>query len=110
MGLAGSSVTAANAIGDCPTPNDHNEKSDDIENCSDFWYPGIGTANGMGCSYDVPPTNNYPNWQAQARSRHLGGVNACFADGSTRFIRQDIAQEVWFQILSRNDGQTPSDY
>src|SRR5262249_18774602 len=33
MGLAGASVTAANAIGDCITPNDNLPKSDDTEDC-----------------------------------------------------------------------------
>jgi prepilin-type processing-associated H-X9-DG protein len=58
----------------------------------------------MGCSNDNLP-NNWPNWQAQARSNHVGGVNACFADGGVRFITNSIPQSVWAAILSRNDGQ-----
>jgi prepilin-type N-terminal cleavage/methylation domain-containing protein/prepilin-type processing-associated H-X9-DG protein len=106
MGLAGSSVTAANAtIGDCPTPNDREPISDDIEDCSLFWSEELGPRDGMGCSNHRPP-HNWANWQAQARSRHLGGVNACFADGSVRFVRDSIASGVWELMLSRNDGQT----
>ena len=53
---------------------------------------------------------NYMNWQAQARSLHPGGVNACFADGSVRFISDGVPQKVWFCLLSRNDGQVvPAD-
>jgi prepilin-type processing-associated H-X9-DG protein len=58
----------------------------------------------MGCSNDNLPTN-WPNWQAQARSRHMGGVNSCFCDGSVRFIRNDVPQSVWFQMNSRDDGK-----
>jgi len=105
MGLAGSSVTAANAtIGDCPAPNDREPLSDDIEDCGLYWNEGLGPRERMGCSNHHPP-HNWANWQAQARSRHLGGVNACFADGSIRFIRDSITSNVWELMLSRNDGQ-----
>ena len=105
MGLAGSSVTAANAtIGDCPTPNDREPLSDDIEDCELYWSDELGPRDRMGCSNHHPP-HNWANWQAQARSRHLGGVNACFADGSVRFVRDSVTIAVWELMLSRNDGQ-----
>jgi prepilin-type N-terminal cleavage/methylation domain-containing protein/prepilin-type processing-associated H-X9-DG protein len=109
MGLAGASVTAANAIGDCTTPNDFNEYSDDIENCNDArQLGGVGNTGWgkvqMGCSNDNLP-NNWPNWQAQARSRHANGVNCCFCDGSVRFINNAVPQSIWFQMNSRDDGK-----
>jgi prepilin-type processing-associated H-X9-DG protein len=105
IGLAGSSVTAANApIGDCPTPNHREPLSDDIEDCSRFWSEALGPRDRMGCSNQIPP-HNWANWQAQARSRHLDGVNACFADGSVRFVRDSITSSVWELMLSRNNGQ-----
>jgi prepilin-type processing-associated H-X9-DG protein len=116
MGLAGCSVTAAHAIGDSPTPNDQTEYSDDIEDCtlarstSGFYVqiapPSMGLVK-MGCSSDNRP-RNFPNWQGQARSLHIGGVNACFADGSVHFIREDVVQIVWFCLNSRNDGRPVS--
>src|SRR5438874_9353141 len=45
MGLAGSSVTAASAIGDATGPNDGNEYSDDIEDCN-----ALRQAQGVGNS------------------------------------------------------------
>jgi prepilin-type N-terminal cleavage/methylation domain-containing protein/prepilin-type processing-associated H-X9-DG protein len=109
MGLSGSSVTAANAVGDCTTPNDMNEYSDDIENCNDIRVAmGLGTTGlgrlKMGCSDDNMP-QNWPNWQGQARSRHVNGVNSCFGDGSVRFINDNVNQTIWFYLNSRNDGQ-----
>src|SRR5262249_5826800 len=90
MGLAGSSITAANPTGDATVPNDMNEYSDDIEDCNQVRQAmGVGNSGlgklRMGCSNDNLP-NNWPNWQAQARSSHINGVNACFCDGSVHFI------------------------
>jgi prepilin-type N-terminal cleavage/methylation domain-containing protein/prepilin-type processing-associated H-X9-DG protein len=110
MGLAGSSVTAAHGTGDCTIPNDNNEYSDDIEDChtvrSDLGLGNSGLgALRMGCSNDNLP-NNWPNWQGQARSSHANGVNACFCDGSVRFLTNIVSEQTWFLMNSRNDGLT----
>lgn len=39
-----------------------------------------------------------------ARSRHPGGVNMGFGDGSTRFIQDGVDLEVW-RSLSRIEGE-----
>jgi prepilin-type N-terminal cleavage/methylation domain-containing protein/prepilin-type processing-associated H-X9-DG protein len=117
MGVAGSSVTAAHATGDCIVPNDNTEFSDDTEDCNEvrmkYGVParsGLGPIN-MGCSNDNLP-RNWPNWQGQARSRHPEGVNVCFADGSVQWIQNSILESVWFNLNSRNDGKVidPRDY
>jgi len=110
MGVGGASLTCANAIGDATQPNDANEFSDDIENCNDTrMKAGIPARSGMGptrmgCSNDNLP-NNWPNWQAQARSLHPGGVQVCLGDGSVRTIPNTVAQSTWRLLNSRNDGQ-----
>lgn len=109
MGLGGASVTGAFSQGDSTVPNDSEEKSDDIEDCSQLRTQlGVGNAGlgklRMGCSYDNGP-RNWPNWQAQSRSLHPGGVQACFADGGIRFIPNSIAQTTWQAISGRNDGE-----
>lgn len=57
-----------------PTPNNRLDDADEVETCSTFWYPGIGPRARMGCR---PQPNNW-GMAAQDRSRHTGGVNACF--------------------------------
>ena len=118
MGVGGASLTCASSIGDSTQPNDSNEYSDDIENCNDLRVragallvsspPSLGLKR-MGCSNDNLP-NNWPNWQAQARSLHPGGVQVCFGDGSTRTISNTIAQSTWRLLNSRNDGQATPDF
>lgn len=110
MGLGGASLTGANAQGDATIPNDPNEYSDDIEDCNTL-RTALGVGNSglgkrrMGCSNDNLP-NNWPNWQAQARSRHSGGVQVCFADGGVRFVPNNIQQTIWQALNGRNDGLT----
>ena len=103
MGFPGCSVTAANAIGDCTTPNDRWEASDDIQGCDQFWYSGLGAREKMGCWTPCW------NWQAQARSQHPNGVNTCMADGSVRFLADNIDQRTWALMLSKADNQVNSE-
>jgi prepilin-type processing-associated H-X9-DG protein len=45
-------------------------------------------------------------WTAQ--SRHPGGVNVCFGDGSVRFIKQSINLPVWWAIGTKAGGEVIS--
>jgi prepilin-type N-terminal cleavage/methylation domain-containing protein/prepilin-type processing-associated H-X9-DG protein len=83
-----------------PTPNNTREESDEIEGCSNFWSPGIGATNGMGC-INKPTVGSEG---AMARSRHRGGVNACFADGHVQFVKNSISRYTWVLLQSTNDG------
>jgi len=98
MGFPGASVTVANATGDATKPNDSDDFADDIQGCEKFWYKGIGSKDHMGCNWP------YGTGQGQARSRHVGGVNSCFCDGSVRFVPNSIDQTVWAYLLSPVDG------
>jgi len=55
--------------------------------------------------------NDDPNVFAAARSYHTGGVQACMADGSVRFISENIeVATVWQPINTRNNRETISDF
>jgi prepilin-type N-terminal cleavage/methylation domain-containing protein len=108
MGTSGASITAAHAIGDCTVPNDQNEYSDDTEDCNAVRTDlGVGNTGlgrlKMGCSNDNLP-NNWPNFQAQARSIHIQGVLVAMADGSVRFFKDSTDQNTWRWANSRDDG------
>jgi hypothetical protein len=51
LGLPGSSIVCGGRDYN-PTPNNRLDQSDEFEGCPFFWYPGIGTSNGMGCRND----------------------------------------------------------
>lgn len=38
-------------------------------------------------------------------SRHVGGVNMAMVDGSMRFVRDSIDQELWWALGARDDGR-----
>jgi len=100
--MAGASIVSGGQ-GTNPTPNNRQELADEIEGCADFWYPGIGTSDGMGCDNK----GNAHSLTAQARSRHGSGVNACFADGHVQFVQDSISLPTWVQLQSIRDGQMP---
>lgn len=61
----------------------------------DFGYPApCETINGGANSGGIRAF-------AAARSTHPGGVNAALADGSVRFVVDDISQEVWRALGTR---------
>ncbi len=106
LGFAGASMVNGGQQNN-PTPNNRRDDADEIEGCSNFWYPGIGTKDGMGC-INEPGVGSEG---ATARSRHRGGVNACFADGHVQFIKDSISRYTWVLLQSTNDGEVPdNDY
>jgi prepilin-type processing-associated H-X9-DG protein len=56
----------------------------------------------------VPGTASYPYMQA-SRSRHPGGVNTLFGDGSVRFIQNSIRLQAWRDLSTSQDGNVVSD-
>ena len=51
------------------------------------------------------PCTNGATLQAQARSRHTGGVNALFCDGSIHFISNGVVQQTWQDLGTMNGGE-----
>ncbi|NBO94127.1 MAG: DUF1559 domain-containing protein [Planctomycetia bacterium] len=94
MGFPGASVLAGHFSWDNTVPNTREENSDDCEGCINDPQGGMGA--WPGCPYQ----------QAQARSRHTGGVNVAMADASVRFVRDSISQAAWWYMNSANDGRT----
>jgi prepilin-type N-terminal cleavage/methylation domain-containing protein/prepilin-type processing-associated H-X9-DG protein len=70
-----------------------------INYVSDYHDPG-----GNRC---VNPDRNYQDWSVSFgfKSRHSGGCNFCFADGSVHFLSESIDHKTYQLLGCRNDGQ-----
>ena len=112
IGMPGASITNAGRAAYNPSPNNNlgdtlaAGQGDELSDCNLFTYPGIGTRDHMGCQWDDKLNND----SAMARSSHTGGVNAGFADGSVRFIKDSIDEFTWCILQSKADGQVVSNY
>lgn len=107
---------------------DHYRPGDAYANCSAvtsgddhasslgvWWLPE--TRAQTGYNHILPPNSRIPDcvdgWNSRdlgqgaitARSYHSGGVNAVFADGSTRFVSQSIDLGVWRAIATFDGGE-----
>ena len=107
------SGTAA-MFNDASAPNSKLPNSDDMENCAVAGLLGIPP---MGC-FDASSTG-----QMTARSLHTGGIQAMLADGSVRFISENIdfstnpsgcgpvnERGVWQKIHTRNGGEVVGEF
>ncbi len=54
-----------------------------------------------GCSGCSPDGSNYVN----ASSNHSGGCNVLAADGSVKFIKNSVAQNIWWSLGTRANGE-----
>lgn len=112
LGFPGASVTAGNAEywdpGATSSPNDTLREADWITGCHHIAgvEVDLGLEYGMGCRRQAEDAAaekiDDQTRKGQARSRHVGGVNACFADGSVRFIRNDVPGRVWHAMQTRD--------
>jgi prepilin-type N-terminal cleavage/methylation domain-containing protein/prepilin-type processing-associated H-X9-DG protein len=106
MGMPGASITNAGRSYN-PTPNntlgDDANSGDELQQAYKFWFVGIGERD-YGA---FPNTPGDVMTSAMARSRHTGGVNAAFADGSVRFVFNTVDQFTWCILQSKNDGFIP---
>jgi prepilin-type N-terminal cleavage/methylation domain-containing protein/prepilin-type processing-associated H-X9-DG protein len=68
-------------------------------------YQHISPPNGRSCGW-------LPSLRATmaATSRHTGGVNVAFGDGSTRFVNDSVDLFTWRALGTRNGGEPISDY
>ncbi len=41
---------------------------------------------------------------------HTGGVNGVMADGSVRFLKEGLAKDTFYALISREGGEIPGDY
>ncbi len=84
------------AIGDMTCSTYNHVSTPNTRACASM--SGMGGMMGMGpmvnMAVDLPPSSYHP-----------GGVNVMFGDGSTRFIKDSTALQVWRALSTRNGGE-----
>jgi prepilin-type N-terminal cleavage/methylation domain-containing protein/prepilin-type processing-associated H-X9-DG protein len=81
------------------TINTPNSGTDTSPYCNQATYPN-----------NPPCVNNAgPYYQKAARSKHPGGVNTLFGDGSIRFVRNSIQPTTWRAYGTMNGGEVIQD-
>jgi prepilin-type N-terminal cleavage/methylation domain-containing protein/prepilin-type processing-associated H-X9-DG protein len=113
--MPGLSAGTAAMFSDASTPNSPEPYSDDMENCAACGMLGNASSR-MGC-YDGTNTS-----QMTARSMHPGGLQVLMADGSARFVSEDIDYRrslvgcgppphgTWQAIHTRAGGEVIGDF
>ncbi len=97
IGYPGASIIAGQTTVDCLRPNGNEFQADDCHGCVNDDADRMGAC--VGCNYQ----------QANARSRHIGGVQVSMGDGSVRFVRNETTRDVWHAMSMRDDGVSWSD-
>ena len=70
--------------------------------------PGGGTAIGPASIFQVRPSPFLGSCDPmRASSSHTGGIPACLADGSVRFIAAGISPNTWWFVCTPSGGEVP---
>ena len=111
--LPGAQATLASYIGSCNAARNANSNSTDYG--QSFWASGRTHYGPINSTLLTPNSKNadccaYPAETAMfaMRSRHSGGVNALFADGSVKFMKDSVNQLTWWSLGSRAGGEVIS--
>jgi prepilin-type processing-associated H-X9-DG protein len=79
---------------------------------TDYNHCATPNARISDCSiYDLPENIQWRTLHEgvfTARSRHPGGVNTAWMDGSVRFVRDGINLAVWRSLATRDQGDLAS--
>jgi prepilin-type N-terminal cleavage/methylation domain-containing protein/prepilin-type processing-associated H-X9-DG protein len=70
--------------------------------------PPVLVLTNTGTAADARTPSNPLDHVEDANSRHTGGVNALFGDGSVRFVRDSVNPVVWEAISTRAGGEAVS--
>ena len=80
-------------------------------NGGSVWVTGRVNSGGLFMALLTPNstnaqcTENYREGTVTAASRHPGGVNTLFADGSVKFIKNTVTPNIWWALNSKAGGE-----
>jgi prepilin-type N-terminal cleavage/methylation domain-containing protein/prepilin-type processing-associated H-X9-DG protein len=114
MPIPAAVTNLATYIAKCNAVRQSGALANESEDRSSYWAAGR-IPQGPIFSALLPP--NSPNSDCDndagsgmfaSRSRHAGGVNSLMTDGSVRFIKSSISQQIWWQLGTKAGGEVVS--
>jgi prepilin-type processing-associated H-X9-DG protein len=66
--------------------------------------PNANNSNWSNCSNSTASVSTLVN----SDSYHPGGINACMGDGSVKFIKNTVGQNIWWALGTRANGEVIS--
>jgi len=101
---------AANPVGGATTATLDNQDAGgmrwDVGYAADTRYDHVMPPNNYRCSGNDDDAGRQAAFGAS--SRHAGGVNVLFLDGSVKFIKSTIAAQTWWALGTRANGEVIS--
>ena len=70
--------------------------------------PNSKQYNWSGCRIGCPGCGADNTTIVNATSYHPGGVNVVFGDGSVRFVKESVSQQIWWQLGTRAGSEVVS--
>ena len=77
--------------------------------CGGWAYPNyVASTCAIPLNYQDTAGSNYNDWpnRYSFHSKHDGGANFCFADGTVRFIFDNINLQTYYDLATIRGGET----
>jgi prepilin-type N-terminal cleavage/methylation domain-containing protein/prepilin-type processing-associated H-X9-DG protein len=80
--------------------------NDKVTNGGGYFH--VMMPNTRSCVFSTGSSSSTDNGMTAASSRHPGGVNVGFLDGSVRFVKDTVAKQTWWAISTKAGGEVIS--
>ncbi len=120
IGEASPDMSAIPAMGTVREDNQPNQGrkdhwcvgSDDIDTTNQGDMSEMLGSTGVQMNYKKPAvaTVEFAAYELSFGSRHIGGAQFCFADGSVRFLSENIDRTVYSSLGTRDGGEVVSEF
>jgi len=68
-------------------------------------YSHIMAPNTQACLFSTGSSGSSDNTMIGASSRHSGGVNVGFLDGSVKFVKNTVSNQAWWALATKAGGE-----
>jgi prepilin-type N-terminal cleavage/methylation domain-containing protein/prepilin-type processing-associated H-X9-DG protein len=114
LGYTGTLPSDSNCAGNPPLWNGYNRRgfmwASGEARCVSYNHYYTPNSKNFDCIANDPTMTYISVGYRAARSKHTGGVNVLFGDGSVHFVQNAIAPQTWLAMGTRNGGEVLGNY